>query len=189
MWVSLGAGLFDANSVSDGRTGSSWAFGEATTAQYRAALEKAINASMAVGVVTSFSRVPFTYIGTDGPESCARCDAHMNVVSLGGSFHYGGGAGLHQVVEASAGVLQYRDLRRDAGGDLAPTNGNIDPYITFGYGFGYAFNPVMQLSIVQDFGIALHEREGLTSEQSNALRQRTLRLNFRYGFGNRWRRR
>jgi hypothetical protein len=42
---------------------------------------------------------------------------------------------------------------------------------------------------VQDFGLALHERTGLSSEQSNTLRQRTIRVNFRYGFGDRVRRR
>ena len=86
-------------------------------------------------------------------------------------------------------MLQYRNLRRDAGGALAPTNGNVDPYFTFGYGFGYALSPSMQMSVVQDFGLALHEREGLSSEQSNTLRHRTIRVNFRYGFGTRGRRR
>jgi len=39
--------------------------------------------------------------------------------------------------------------------------------------------------VVQDFGIVLHERKGLSSELSNTLRQRTIRLNFRYGTGRR----
>jgi hypothetical protein len=100
--------------------------------------------------------------------------------------HVGGGVGLHQVLEASAGALAYRNLKNDSNDEpLAPVNGNIDPYFTFGYGFGYTFNPSTQLSIVQDFGLALHERTGLTSEDSNTLTHRTIRLNFRYGFGSR----
>jgi hypothetical protein len=102
------------------------------------------------------------------------------------SFHAGGGPGLHQVLEASIGAMQYRNLTRDSDGTpLEPVGGNIDPYFTFGYGFGYTLSPVTQVSVVQDFGLALHERTGLTSEQSNTLRLRTIRLNFRYGFGNR----
>ena len=86
---------------------------------------------------------------------------------------------MHQVLEAQAGVINYRNLKRDSDGvSLAPTGGNVDPYFTFGYGFGYNFNPAMEVSIVQDFGLALHERTGLTSDQSNTLTQRTLRLNF-----------
>ena len=189
-WVSVGVGLFNANDVSDGATGSTWDFGRASNAQYRASLEKAINNTTSIGAAGTYVHLPFNYIGSGGPASCARCAAHLDVMSLAASFHVGGGAGLHQVLEASAGILQYRNLMRDSdGAALAPVDGNIDPYFTFGYGFGYSFNSMAQMSVVQDFGLALHERTGLTSEQSNTLRQRTIRLNFRYGFGERRRRR
>lgn len=188
-WVSLSAGLFNGNDVSDGSTASTWDFGRASTPQFRLALEKSISGTASIGATGTYARVPFTYIGTGGDDSCTRCAARLDVASLGASFHVGGGIGLHQVLEGSAGVLQYRNLRRDAGGALAPTNGNVDPYFTFGYGFGYALSPSMQMSVVQDFGLALHEREGLSSEQSNTLRHRTIRVNFRYGFGTRGRRR
>ncbi len=185
-WMSLGLGLFNGNNVSDGATGSTWDFGQASNPQYRASLEKSINPTTSVGATGTFVRAPFTYFGPGGDNSCTRCAAHLDVVTLGASFHAGGGMGLHQVLEASAGVAQYRNLHRDSDGTaLAPTDGNIDPYFTFGYGFGYALSPVAQISVVQDFGLAIHERTGLTSEQSNTLKQRTLRLNFRYGFGNR----
>lgn len=193
-WVSLGIGLFNANNVSDGSTNSTWDFGQSTTPQLRASLEKAINNNASIGATGTYAHVPFIYsssaTGIRQGATCDRCDAHLDVMSLGGSFHYGGGVGLHQVLEASAGVLQYRNLKRDGdGASLAPAAGNIDPYFTFGYGFGYTFNPVTQVSVVQDLGLALHERKGLTSDQSNTLRQRTIRVNFRYGFGNRVRRR
>lgn len=189
VWVSLGAGLFNANDVSDGATGSTWDFGRASNVQYRGALEKAINNTTSIGAAGTYVHLPFNYVGGTGGAGCSRCAAHLDVVSLAASFHVGGGSGLHQVLEASAGVLQYRNLTRDSdGAALAPVDGNIDPYFTFGYGFGYSFRSTAQVSVVQDFGLALHERTGLTSEQSNTLRQRTIRLNFRYGFGERSRR-
>lgn len=188
-WVSLSAGLFNGNDVSDGSTGSTWDFGRASTPQFRLALERSISGTASIGATGTYARVPFTYIGTSRDDSCTRCAAHLDVVSLGASFHVGGGTGFHQVLEGSAGVLQYRSLRRDEGGALAPADGNIDPYFTFGYGFGYALSPAIQMSVVQDFGLALHERDGLSSEQSNTLRHRTIRVNFRYGFGSRPRRR
>ncbi len=187
-WVTVSAGLFNGNTLADGVTGSEWALGQATNPQLRLAAEKALQrqGQMSVGIAGTYTHAPFTYVGNGGASSCSQCAAHMDLVSLGLSFHAGGGPGLHQVLEASAGALQYRNLKRDSNGAaLAPTGGNIDPYFTFGYGFGYTFSPVMQASVVQDFGLALHERTNLSSEQSNTLRLRTIRLNLRYGFGNR----
>jgi hypothetical protein len=185
-WVSLGVGLFNGNDVSDGATESTWDFGRASNAQYRASLEKAISGTMSIGATGTYVHAPFSYIGPGGTASCTRCAAHLDMMTLAASVHVGGGMGLHQVLEAQAGAINYRNLKRDSdGASLAPTGGNIDPYFTFGYGFGYNFNPAMEVSIVQDFGLALHERTGLTSDQSNTLTQRTLRLNFRYGFGTR----
>lgn len=185
-WLSLGVGLFNANDVSDGETNSTWDFGRASNPQYRASLEKAVNSTASIGMTGSFVNLPFTYVSSGGTATCTRCAAHLDVIAAAASFHVGGGVGLYQVLEGSAGILQYRNLKRDSdGAALAPVNGNIDPYFTAGYGFGYSFNPAMQLSVVQDFGLALHERTGLTSEQSNTLTQRTIRVNFRYGFGTR----
>ena len=189
LWIGLGAGLFNANDVSDGATASTWDFGQASTPQYRLAVEKAVSGSISIGAVGSYANVPFTYVGRSGDNSCSRCAAHLDVVALGASFHLGGRSGFHQVLEASAGALQYRNLRRDSDDSrLAPLDGNVDPYFTFGYGFGYGFGRNSQISVVQDFGLALHEREGLSSDQSNTLRQRTIRANFRYGLGNKRRR-
>jgi hypothetical protein len=187
-WVSGSIGLFNGNDVSDGGTSSVWDYGRASVPQYRLAVEKAFSRTASVGATATYLHAPFTYFGPGGDNSCTRCGAHLDMVSLGASFHVGGGLGLHQVIEASAGAIQYRNLERDDDGSaLRPLNGNIDPYFTFGYGFGYTLNPTTQISVVQDFGLAIHERKGLTSEDSNTLTQRTIRLNLRYGFGNRLR--
>ena len=197
-WVTGSVGLFNANTVSDGGTHSRWDFGQSSTPRIRASIEKAVSTNASVGLTGTYAHVPFIYEATnvgipDASEigtTCISCDAHLNIVSLGGSFHYGGGIGLHQVIEASAGLLQYRDMKRDDDhADLAPAGGNIDPYFTFGYGFGYSISPTMQLSVVQDLGLALHESSGLSSDESNTLRERTLRVNFRYGFANHIRKR
>jgi hypothetical protein len=191
-WVSASVGLFNGNTVADGKTGSEWRLGEATDPQFRLAAERELQgqSQISVGVAATYMHAPFTYAGGGGANSCSQCAAHLNMTSLGASFHAGGGIGLHQVLEASAGALLYSKLKRDSdGSSLAPTSGNVDPYFTFGYGFGYTINPTTQISVVQDFGFALHERTGLTSEQSNSLRLRSIRLNFRYGFGDRTRKR
>ncbi len=183
MWVSGGIGIFNGNGVNDGNTNSSWDFGNASTPQYRLGLEKALSTNASAGLTGGYTHVPFQYRGAAG---CASCSAHLDMLTLGATIRYGGGLGLHQVLEGTAGIVDYMNLKRDTDGQkLPPTGGNIDPYFVFGYGFGYTLNPQMEISIVQDFGLALHERDGLSSEDSNTLRQRTLRLNFRYGFGSR----
>lgn len=187
VWVSFSAGLYGASEISDGATNSTWDFGNGTDWQYRAAVEKAIQNQFSLGGVLTYIDVPFTYRGSGCPGGC---DAHLDLTSLGASFHAGGGTGLHQVLEVSAGATMYSNLHRDDNGaKLTPTDGNVDPFFTFGYGFGYTFNPTMQLSIVQDYGLVLHERTGLTNDQSNTLAQHTTRLNFAMGFGSRTRRR
>src|SRR5215213_9702931 len=91
MWGSLSVGLYGANGVSDGATNSTWDFGEGTSWQFRAALEKALQNQFSLGGVLTYVDVPFVYIG----PSCGRCDAHLDLTSLGVSFHAGGGPGLH----------------------------------------------------------------------------------------------
>src|SRR5512140_37476 len=114
-WVSGGIGLFNGNTVADGATGSEWRLGEATNAQLRLAAEKEIQPQyhISVGVAGTYRHAPFTYVGSGGANSCGQCTAHLNMTSLGASFHAGGGLGLHQVLEASAGALLYSNLKRD----------------------------------------------------------------------------
>lgn len=181
-WVSLGLGLYGANEVSDGATSSTWDFGEGTSWQYRVSFEKAVQNQFSLGGVLTYVDLPFVYTG----PSCGSCDAHLDLTTVGASFHAGGGQGLHQVLEVSAGAAFYRNLQRDSDKKaLEPVGGNTDPFFTFGYGFGYTFNPTMQISLVQDYGLVLHERTGIGNNQSNTLTQRSTRLNFRMGLGTR----
>jgi len=183
MWLSGGVGLFQANSISDGATRTTWDFGQASNVQLRASAEKAFRGGSSIGLVATYVHAPFTYYSQIDDQNL-RESAHMDLVSIGGSFHVGAGLGLHQVLEGSAGVAQYRNLRRDRDDQqLEPLSGNVDPYFSFGYGFGYGFNSTAQVSVVQDIGLVLHERKGLSSDQSNTLRQRPIRVNFRYGIG------
>jgi len=108
----------------------------------------------------------------------------MMTLSIG--FHIGGGAGFHQVIEGNAGVVQYTNLERDSdGAALAPSNGSVDPIFSAGYGFGYGLNERTTINLVQDYGIALHEKTGLANGVRNTNSVRTLRFSMRFGFGSR----
>lgn len=190
-WVTVGAGFFTGNGVNDGRTASTWDFGNSTNYQYRGSLERTIGDRASIGLIGTYVRVPFIYSSTailppgDG-ATCGTCGAHLDMMTLSLGFHIGGGPGFHQVIEGNGGVARYSGLKRDEdGADLAPTGGNLDPIFSFGYGFGYGFGQNTQINLVQDLGIALHEKTGLANGVRNTNSVRTLRFTARFGFGTR----
>ena len=184
VWTSLGIALFQTQGVDDGRTRSAWDMARSSAAQYRGSLEWAIRNQASIGLVGTFARVPFRYLHRSDeeppPVPCPRCDAHLDISSLGLQFHVGGGLGLHQVIQAQAGITRYSNLRADNGLRLAPRS-DQDLSFAVGYGFGYSVSPRFQISIVQDFGFVLHQREGLSGNEGSTIQQRTTRLNVRYG--------
>ena len=195
IWITAGAGFFTGNGVNDGRTESTWDFGSSTNYQFRASLEKTVGDRASIGFIGTYVRVPFIYESTligvpaDG-VTCGTCEAHLDMMALSAGFHVGGGPGFHQVIEGTAGVVQYSNLTRDSDGEkLAPTGGNLDPIFSFGYGFGYGFGQNTAINLVQDLGIALHEKNGLANGVRNTNSVRTLRFTARFGFGTRSRRR
>jgi len=190
VWTSAGVALFQTQSVVDGRTNGVWDLDGSSAAQYRASIEMPIANQSTIGIVGTYARVPFEYRlrSADAPPAegaCARCDAHLDVTSVALAFHAGGGLGLHQVIEAQAGVTRYSNLRADGGGALPPTSGDTDLSFAFGYGFGYAVSPRFQITLVQDFGFALHQRDGLGGGERSTVQQRMTRLGVRYGLGSR----
>jgi hypothetical protein len=188
VWTSVGVALLQTQSVVDGRTNSVWDLDGSSAAQYRASIEMPIANQSTIGITGTYARMPFEYRlrSTDAPvpdESCTRCDAHLDVSSIALAFHAGGGLGLHQVIEAQAGVTRYSNLRADDGRTLAPTSGDTDLSFAFGYGVGYAVSPRFQITLVQDFGFALHQRDGLGGGERSTVQQRMTRLGVRYGLG------
>ena len=189
-WFSAGAGLVNGPGVNDGRTQSTWDFGNSMNLQYRVSLEKAFGSGSTIGVAGTYARVPFTYssgggvivpAGTSGTQ-CAQCDAHLDMTTLVGVFRAGAGIGFHQVIELSGGAVMYRNLKEDAGGaTLAPGNGNVDPIFSIGYGLGYGFSNRTQINFVPEYAIAIHERTGLTNGVSNTNSTRSYRLSLRVG--------
>lgn len=191
-WLSAGVGAFSANTVSDGDSQTTWDFGNATSLQYRASIEKAFSSGIAVGLAGSYVKAPlrlteFGIPNDPGPTtgSCtSSCDAEANIYSLHVNFEAGGGMGFHQVYGASAGMTRYSDFRRTSDGAALPPGSAVNALSgTFSYGFGYRFSPRTAVVGVYDIGLVYHSREGLGSGQRNTLVPRTLRIGLRQGFG------
>lgn len=197
LWVSGGVAGFTGQGVNDGATASTWDFGNSTNWQYRASLEKNIGGGSTIGLSGTYAHVPFVYsadlltpqpAGVSGTR-CSQCDAHLNMMTLLGTFHFGGGAGFHQVIELNGGIVSYQNLKRDTDGAELAGGGNIDPLFSLGYGVGYGFGNRTQIDFVPDYSIAIHERSGLSNGVSNTNSMRSLRLSIRMGFGARTTRR
>jgi hypothetical protein len=177
-WISGALGLFDPGVVDDGVTATSWRF--ANAAQFRGSLEYSLGRGNSIGVLAAYARVPLRY----APFSGSAEDALSTVSALALTFHGGGGVGLHQVIEASVGALRYSDFTSEQDGRrLAPLGADLDVTFMIGGGFGYSIGTRTQIVLVQDFGIALHQRTDLPNDASTSTYHRTTRLGLRHGVG------
>ena len=189
-WGSASIGLLQLQRVDDGTTQSYWDFGSAV--QYRASLEYAISRGNSFGVSGTFARAPLTYrsfsglgIPLPGGGSCADCDATADVTSILATFHGGGGAGFHQVIELAAGAMLFRNFRTEDSNEELPPTSDTDFSFAIGYGFGYTVNRSVQVNLVQDAVLGVHQREGLSGNGRSTTQQYVTRIGVRFGGGSR----
>lgn len=179
--VSTAVGLQAIQSVFDGRTQTIWNFSQA--AEFGASLERSLGRGVSFGVGGSYAKVPLRYIDAATNNSS---DAHVDVVTAGATFTAGGGVGFHQLVMISAGViaLQNFDVKTSALVSAPPTR-DIDPRLAVGYGFAYGFSPRSEAFIIQEYGVALHQSDGLQGGDRRQYQQQTTRIGYRLGIGSR----
>ncbi len=155
VWATAWAGYYDPGSFADGRTNTDWLFSDGLG--WRASLEYGIGGGSAIGILGTFARMPLEVRSRTGALSR---DANGDILSLQALFHGGGGAGLHQVIEVSAGVIEFRNFRaKDNGENIGPPDGDRDLTFALGYGFGFGISNRAQIALVQDFGYTFHQRE------------------------------
>jgi hypothetical protein len=186
MWFSLSTGFMQMDRVIDGSTGTDWRFGNAL--QWRGSVEVDVGRGGGLGLAVGLADVPLTYdpyAPTEPlPATCtAACDAHAKVWSVMATFHMGGGAGFHQVIDVGLGATLYRDFESDGGEALPPAGGDTDIGFSFGYGFGYGISSRTQLMIVQDASYVVHQREGLSGGDDTSSQQFVTRIGVRIGLG------
>jgi hypothetical protein len=179
LWTTAWAGYYDPGSLADGRTSSDWLFSDGLA--WRGTVEYGLGGGSSIGVVGTFARLPLEVRSRTGAQSR---DADGDIRSLQALFHAGGGAGLHQVIEVSAGVIEFRNFRaRGSGEQLGPPNGDRDLTFSLGYGFGFGISGRAQIALVQDFGYTFHQRDGLPASSSRTTMNRSTRIGLRVGFG------
>ena len=183
-WVSASVGVMELSNVADGSTRSEWLFGN--TVQYRLSVELPIQNQSTVGISGAFARVPLRYEPLDvvNPGCSFTCDADATVTQLMATFHAGRTAlGFHQIIDISVGAIGYSGFRaRASGARIPPRQLDADVAGGIGYGFGYALSPDMQISLVQEGFLSVHQRTGLDNGTDTIGRQFVLRLGTRFGF-------
>ncbi len=179
VWVSAGAGYHDPGSLADGRTNSDWIFSDGLG--WRGSLEYGLRGGTTIGLVGTFARLPLEVRSrTDGLTR----DADGDILSIQALFRAGGGTGLHQVIEVSAGIVEFRNFSaRDSDESIGPPDGDRDFTFALGYGFGFGISTRAQVALVQDFGYTFHQREGLPASASRATMNRSTRIGLRIGLG------
>jgi len=182
-------GLPTIQSVKDGRTGTIWDFSQ--SAEFGASLERSLGRGIAFGVVATYTKTPLHFVDSSaasiGYATC--CNAHVEVITAGVQFTSGGGAGFHQLVMINVGVIAFQnfDVKYDGsvGSPGAPPTRDIDPRLAVGYGFGYGLSPRSEVFLLQEYGVALHQGDGLQGGDRRQYQQQTTRIGFRLGAGSR----
>lgn len=185
-WASFWAGFVQPTTVQDGTTGSTWQFG--TAPQLGVSLEKNIQSNSSLGVRATFSRAPVTYTGSSfdnfGTFCSSSCDADANITSVQGLFHYGGGAGFHQVIELALGGTAFSNFTaRDGEGPIGPSGADLDLSFGLGYGFGWGLSPTTDLEVVEELGADYHPSSNLSASANTLPRFYTTRIGLRVGLG------
>ena len=181
-WVSGGAGLTEAWTVTDGTTGSVWEFGSAT--QFTASLEKAYSGAT-LGLRGTTSLVPLRYTGPDASGVPTSTQADANVSQLFVSAHAGGGRGFHSVLELDLGGTRYSNFREQRTGARLGPSSDTDFSLAFGYGAGFGFSNSFAVDVVRDYGKSWHQRTGLDASADASATLQDWRVVGRFGLGSR----
>jgi hypothetical protein len=187
--VTAGIGfLYYAETIFDCSTGSVWDFG--TALQYRGSVELRIGGQATVGLTAAHAKVPMRYLVTSGGASTCggplvnSCDATSDYTSVYATFSSGGSYGLHQILQIGLGISFFDNFREDdTGASLAPFSGDKDFSMTVGYGFGYGVSNRLSFALIQDAGLIMHQRTGLSGNSDTFHQHLVTRLQGRFAFG------
>jgi hypothetical protein len=200
-WFSGGAVVAGLGEVNDGTSGSTWDFRGDPRWQMRGTLEKAIQPTTTLGIAVNYGTVDFQYRPLEGggvldpspsdTGSVALCRAvgctgQVDLMGIQGVLR-GGNApeGVYQIVEATGGVIGFRNLRAKSDGAALPVETAFDVTAGIGYGLGFALSNDFHLAFVQDFGIAWHSGDQLPENTKRTYSTRNTRVTLRYGLGSR----
>jgi opacity protein-like surface antigen len=176
-WVSLNIGWLQQGGLCDPGSGSCWDFGNAL--QWRGTLEYPMGRGATIGVAATTARVP---LGYSSPTACAsRCDADANVSQYLGQLHIGGGTGIQQAIDISAGMTVFTNFRATDGTRLAPAKAVSNFSFLVGYGLALPLSQNFHVTLSQEYGQIIGKR--VSGQSRNTAQQNITRIGARVGLG------
>lgn len=177
-WASLGIGWLQMRNVMcDPDSNTCWDFGNA--AQWRGSIEKPIGRGATIGGAATTARVPLIY-GSAG--TCNGCDADANVSQYLGLLHLGGGTGIQQAIDVTAGMTVFTNFRdRASGTKLAPMKAVSNFSFSVAYGLALPIKSNFHVTLSQEYGQIIGKR--MSGVSSNSAQQNITRLGARVGLG------
>ena len=176
-WVSGGVGFLYGWSLTDGSTGSTWDFGDAT--QFSASLDHQFMPGATIGLRGTTALVPLRYTSGTGIGT----DADANVSQLLATVYAAGNQSVHSVLSLDAGATMFSNFReRGTGAALAPQS-DVDFTFGIGYGFGFNLSPRFAVDVVQTNTIVMHQTDNLGAGSSSLHRTSGTRVLARIGLG------
>lgn len=176
-WVSLNIGWLQQGGLCDPGSNSCWDFGNAL--QWRGTLEYPIGRGATIGAAATTARVPLRYSSATTCSSV--CDADANVSQYLGQLHLGGGTGIQQAIDVSAGMTVFTNFRATDGTRLAPAKAVSNFSFAVGYGLALPLSQNFHITLLQEYGQIIGKR--MSGQSSNTAQQNITRLGARVGLG------
>ncbi len=172
--LSGGVGVAQQFTINDGSTNSVWNFGSSTP--LRVSLTKELDQRDGVGVALSGGNVPLSYEGSVS-SGCAACDADAKMTQVMATFHHGGGVGFSPLVEVELGAIGFSNFTiHGTTTAIAGARTDWDPAGSIGYGFSFGVSRQTSFQLVEELSTVLHQRTGLSGDQSNFPRMSVTRI-------------
>ena len=177
-WASLGIGWLQQGGLCDPGSSSCWNFGNAL--QWRGTLEYPMGRGATIGVAATTARVPMIY---SAQSACGSgCDADANVSQYLGQLHLGGGTGIQQAIDITAGMTVFTNFRAaDTGARLEPAKAVSNFSFSVAYGFAFPIKQNFQVTLTQEYGQIIGKR--VSGQSSNTAQQNITRIGARVGLG------
>lgn len=190
-WFSGGGAAFQLSEIVDGRSNSTWSFGNDPLWQFQGSIERAMQDNIAIGVNVAHGNVDLRVIprfteDPSTPEECPHlCPSTMDLWSVMATFRAGiPRRGFGSTLQGGLGVTGFRNLRtRDTQAPITGFESSWDFTAMLGAGLHYGFSNDFHVTLAQEFGIGFHSKENLPDGASSSFRPRSTRFGLRYGFG------
>ena len=153
----------------------------------RGTIELDIGRVGSLGFTYATASYDVNYVVTRQDDPCVPgCDATLNSTSLLATLRVGGGLGLEQVFEVSAGYTMFDELESSQPLYNARPSHN-DFTAAVGYGATYGFSPALSAMVIADIGLAFHDNpnDEVQIEGGYYSHFIGIRAGLRYGFWNR----